>query len=62
MPSKTYEDGADQIVVTTPREETPAAFVEVTRRVKDIRGRWRTEESVAIGLTAWRRIAKDAAS
>ena len=47
MPSRTFEDGADQIIVSTPKEESPDAFVEVTRRVRDSRGRWRTEESVA---------------
>ena len=62
MGTRTYEDGADQIVVCTPEEDTSDDFVEITRRVKDARGRWRTEESVAIGLDAWRRIVASAAS
>ena len=56
MSTKTYKDGAEQIIVSTPLTADSGDFVEVTRRVKDRAGRWRTEESVAIGVEAWRQI------
>ena len=64
MVTRTYKDEDDRIVVDAPKsgEDGSDSFVTITRLMRHANGRWHTEESVAIGFEAWRRIIRDGVS